>query len=109
LTYFPLPLDFDEVAAYPTIPEGDIQEYHRNLGRLNQVLGSVEKYIHLAFAVLMKEDIVQKMFMMVSYYTIYARIKINVTAHRWLLSKLSWKNLISPIRDMCSSCIRFGE
>jgi hypothetical protein len=77
---FPLSLAFDGVAAYPTIPESDIQEYHRNLARLDQVLGNIEKYIHIAFAALKKEDVVQKMFLMVSYYFAYARIKINVTA-----------------------------
>ncbi|KAI0293836.1 hypothetical protein BC826DRAFT_1014493 [Russula brevipes] len=51
--------DFDGVAGYPTIPESDIQEYHRSLERLDQVLASMEKYIHL-------QDVVQRMFTMMA-------------------------------------------
>ena len=60
--------DFDGVAGYPTIPENDIQEYHRNLERLDQVLANIEKYIHVAFAALKKEDVVLRMFTMVSRF-----------------------------------------
>ncbi|KAH9958566.1 hypothetical protein BC827DRAFT_554469 [Russula dissimulans] len=58
--------DFDGVAGYPTIPESDIQECHRNLERLDQVLANIEKYIHVVFAVLKKEDVVHRMFTMMA-------------------------------------------
>lgn len=58
--------DFDGVASGPTVAECDIQEYHRNLDRLDQVLMNIEKYIHVAFAVLNNEDVVQRVFDMVS-------------------------------------------
>jgi len=64
-------LDFDGVAGYPTIPEGEIQEYNRNLERLDQVLGNIEKYIHIAFAALGKGDMVQRMFTMVSRFNVW--------------------------------------
>ena len=51
---FLLLLDFDGVAGYPTIPEIEIQEYHRNLECLDHVLSNIEKYIHIAFAALGK-------------------------------------------------------
>jgi len=58
--------DFDGVARYPTIPESDIQEYHRNLERLDELLANIEKYIYVAFAVLKKDDVVQRMFTMMA-------------------------------------------
>ncbi|KAI9512951.1 hypothetical protein F5148DRAFT_560177 [Russula earlei] len=58
--------DFDGVAGYPATPESDIQEYHRNLERLDHALANIEKYIHIAFAVLKKEDVVQRMFTMMA-------------------------------------------
>jgi hypothetical protein len=58
--------EFDGVAGYPTIPKSDILEYHRNLRRLDQTLANIEKYIHVAFAALKKEDVVHRMFTMVS-------------------------------------------
>jgi hypothetical protein len=57
---------FNGVAEYPLIPEGDKQEYYRNMEHLDQVLFNIEKYIHLAFAVMKKEDVVERMFTMVS-------------------------------------------
>jgi hypothetical protein len=59
-------LDFTGVAGGPTIPESDVPEYHRNLERLEQVLMAIEKYIHIAFAALKKEEVVTRMFTMVS-------------------------------------------
>jgi len=58
--------DFGGVAGYPTIPEGEIQEYHRNLEPLDHVLSNIEKYIHVAFAALGKGDVVQRMFTMMA-------------------------------------------
>jgi hypothetical protein len=57
---------FNGVVDYLPIPESDKQEYYRNLGRLDQVLFNIEKYIHLAFDVMKKEDVVERMFTMVS-------------------------------------------
>jgi len=57
---------FEGVAGYPQVPETETQEYNRNLERLDLVLGSIEKYIHVAFAVLRKEEVVRRMFTMVS-------------------------------------------
>ncbi|KAI9512946.1 hypothetical protein F5148DRAFT_559685 [Russula earlei] len=48
------------------VPDIDIQEYHRNLQRLDLVLANIEKYIHIAFAVLKKEDIAQRMLEMMA-------------------------------------------
>ena len=62
LINFRLVPNFDRVAS---IPESDIQEYHRNLERLDQVLVNIEKYIHLAFAV-KKGEVVERLFKMVS-------------------------------------------
>jgi hypothetical protein len=61
---FRLVPNFDRVAS--TIPESDIQEYQRNLERLDQVLVNIEKYIHFAFAALKKEEVVGRLFGMVS-------------------------------------------
>jgi len=58
--------DFNGVTGYPTIPESDIQEYNRSLECLDQILGNIEKYIHIAFAALGKEDVVQRMFTMMA-------------------------------------------
>jgi hypothetical protein len=53
------------VACYTPILESVIQEYHRNVEHLDQVLVNIEKYIYLVFAVL-KEETVERMFTMVS-------------------------------------------
>ena len=45
--------------------ESEIQEYNRNLERLGMVLSNIEKYIHIAFVTLRKEDVVRRMFAMV--------------------------------------------
>jgi hypothetical protein len=66
LTRFPLSLDFDGVAGYPPIPDSETQEYCRNLECLDQVLANIERYIPVAFAASKKEDVVQRMFHMVS-------------------------------------------
>ena len=57
---------FDGVAGYPSVPDSEIGEYIRNLERLDMVLGNIERYIHVAFAALRKEDVVRRMFTMVS-------------------------------------------
>ena len=59
------PSGFDGVANC-TVPEIEIQEYVRNLERLDMVLENIEEYIYIAFAALRKEDLVQRMFAMVS-------------------------------------------
>ena len=64
LICFRLAPDFSGVADYPPIPESDKQEYYRNMERLDHVLSNIEKYIHFAFAA-MKEDVVERMFIMV--------------------------------------------
>ncbi|KAH9057865.1 hypothetical protein EDB87DRAFT_1628606 [Lactarius vividus] len=56
---------FDGVAGSP-VPESDISEYTRNLERLDMVLGNIERYIHIAFAALRKEDVVRRMFAMMA-------------------------------------------
>ncbi|KAH8977699.1 hypothetical protein EDB86DRAFT_3000152 [Lactarius hatsudake] len=54
---------FDGVASSP-VPESEIPEYIRNLERLDMVLSNIERYIHIAFAALRKEDVVRRMFNM---------------------------------------------
>jgi hypothetical protein len=49
-----------------SIPETDIQEYQRNLERLDQVLVNIEKYIHVVFAAVKKEEVVERLLKMVS-------------------------------------------
>jgi hypothetical protein len=66
LISFRLVPNFDRVASIQSIPESDIQEYQRNLERLDQVLVSIEKYIHFAFAALKKGEVVERLFTMVS-------------------------------------------
>jgi len=51
---------------HKAVPDSDVQEYHRNLERLDQVLASIEKYIHIAYAALRKEDVVRRMFEMMA-------------------------------------------
>ena len=70
LTGFPSSIEFDGAADNfgATIPESEIQEFRRNLERLDQVLSNIEKYIHIAFAALKKEDVVERMFFMVSWF-----------------------------------------
>ena len=46
--------------------ESESQEYTQNLKRLDEVLGNIEKYIHVAFAALRRDDVVRRMFPMVS-------------------------------------------
>ena len=66
LINFRLVPSFDRFTPIHSIPESDIDEYKRNLERLDQVLGIIEKYIHFAFAALKKEDVVERLFNMVS-------------------------------------------
>jgi hypothetical protein len=63
---FRLVPNFDRVPSMQSMPESDIQEYQRNLERLDQVLTNIEKYIHFAFAALKKEEVVGRLFKMVS-------------------------------------------
>ncbi|KAH9958560.1 hypothetical protein BC827DRAFT_554296 [Russula dissimulans] len=56
----------DANANHKAVPDSDVQEYHRNLERLDQVLANVEKYIHIAFAALEKGDVVRRMFEMMA-------------------------------------------
>jgi hypothetical protein len=63
---FRLVPNFDRVIPVQSIPESDIQEYQRNLERLDQVLVNIEKYIHFAFAALKKGEVVERLFKMVS-------------------------------------------
>jgi hypothetical protein len=63
---FRLVPNFDRVTSIRSIPESDIQEYQRNLERLDQVLINIEKYIHFAFAALKKDVVVGRLFSMVS-------------------------------------------
>ncbi|KAH8981615.1 hypothetical protein EDB86DRAFT_2975264 [Lactarius hatsudake] len=56
---------FDGVASSP-VPESEIPEYIRNLERLDMVLSNIERYIHIAFAALRKEDVVRRMFNMMA-------------------------------------------
>jgi hypothetical protein len=63
---FRLVPNFDRVASIQSIPESDIEEYRRNLERLDQVLANIEKYIHFAFAALKKGEVVERLFKMVS-------------------------------------------
>jgi hypothetical protein len=88
LTGFQFSADFDSVAGYPTMPESDIQEYHHNVECLDQVLASMEKYIHIAYAALKNEDVVQRMFTMVSSVMSGSRLILQ-GGNRWPLRKLS--------------------
>jgi hypothetical protein len=63
---FRLVPNFDRVAPIQSIPESDIQEYQRNLERLDQVLVNMERYIHIAFAAMKKGEVVERLFKMVS-------------------------------------------
>ena len=58
----------DGVAGYP---ESEIQEYTRNLERLDRVLGNIEKYIYVSFVALGKGDVAQRMFTMVSQFDLW--------------------------------------
>ena len=66
LIRFHLAPDFDVAPSHALIPECDIPEYYRNVERLDQVLSNIEKYIHFAFAALKREEVVERMFNMVS-------------------------------------------
>ncbi|KAH9958561.1 hypothetical protein BC827DRAFT_1269411 [Russula dissimulans] len=55
-----------DLAGYPTIPECDVQDFHRNLVHLDQILANIEKYIHFSFAALKKEVVVRRMFSMMA-------------------------------------------
>ena len=68
---FPSRLDLDGLAGYSPVPESDIPEYRRNLDRLDKVLTGIEQYIHVAYATLKKEDVVRRMFTMVSSFSLY--------------------------------------
>lgn len=57
---------FDRVDGYSQVPDNEIQEYIRNLERLDMVLGNIERYIHIAFAALRKEEVVRRMFAMMA-------------------------------------------
>jgi hypothetical protein len=74
--------DCDGVANHSPVLASDIQEYRRNLERLDDALCKIENYIHVAFAVVKKEDIVRRMFTMVSFSMIHPRITSNVTGSR---------------------------
>jgi hypothetical protein len=63
---FRLVPNFDRITPIQPIPESDIQEYQRNLERLDQVLVNIEKYIYFAFAALKNVEVVQRLFKMVS-------------------------------------------
>ena len=63
---FRLAPNFDRVASIQPTQESDIQEYRRNLERLDQVLANIEKYIHFPFAAMKKGDVVERLFKMVS-------------------------------------------
>ncbi len=56
---------FEGVAGSP-VPDIEIRQYIRSLRRLDMVLGNIERYIHIAFAALREEDVVRRMFTMVS-------------------------------------------
>jgi hypothetical protein len=58
--------DFDGTAGHSPIRNEDIQEYIRNLQRLDQTLANIETYIHIAYATLRNPDIVRTLFNMVS-------------------------------------------
>jgi hypothetical protein len=53
--------EFDgiDVAGF-SVPEVDVPEGGRNLNRLDKVLGSIEQYIHIAFAWVQKDDVISK-------------------------------------------------
>jgi hypothetical protein len=68
LICFHIAPDINGVASYAPIPESEIQEYHRHVEHLDQVLAGIEKYIYFAFAVLKQEEIVERMFTVVSLF-----------------------------------------
>ncbi|KAI0246287.1 hypothetical protein BJV78DRAFT_1256099 [Lactifluus subvellereus] len=59
---------FDRVAGHsePPVPESGILEYRRNLEYLIDLLTKIEQYVHVAHATLKKEDVVRRMFTMMS-------------------------------------------
>ncbi|KAH9972701.1 hypothetical protein BGW80DRAFT_1445679 [Lactifluus volemus] len=58
---------FDGVAfARLSVPESDIAEYGRYLDRLDKVLGSIEQYIHHAYAGMNKGDVVRRLYHMMA-------------------------------------------
>jgi hypothetical protein len=81
LTYFHLVPEFSRVATYP-VTESEIQEYHRNLERLGQVLAIIDKYIHVALAALKKEEVFEVVIEMVSRLDlIHVSITINAIGY----------------------------
>jgi hypothetical protein len=69
---FVLVVEFDGVAvASLSVPESDVGEYGRNLDRLDKVLGSIEQYIHIAYASMKKDDVIRRVYHMVSCSSSY--------------------------------------
>jgi hypothetical protein len=69
---FVLVAEFDGVAvASLSVPESDVAEYGRNLDRLDKVLGSIEQYIHVAYASMKKDDVIRRVYHMVSCSSSY--------------------------------------
>jgi hypothetical protein len=64
--------EFDGVGvAGFSVPESDVPEYGRNLDRLDKVLASIEQYIHIAYASMKKDDVVRRVYHMVSCLSPY--------------------------------------
>ena len=59
-------LGFDEIPGYPPVLDDEVQEYNQDLEHLERMLGDIEEYIHIAFASLRKEEVVRRLFTMVS-------------------------------------------
>jgi hypothetical protein len=70
---FVLVAEFDGVAVVSvSVPsESDVAEYGRNLDRLDKVLGSIEQYIHIAYASMKKDDVIRRVYHMVSCSSSY--------------------------------------
>jgi len=90
---------FDGAISFPPIPECDIQEYHRNVERLDQVLSSIEKYIHFAFAVLKKEEIVERMFTMMASVKIQME-ELKKPNPRYVLELHAIRGMIQEVDNM---------
>ncbi|KAH9012698.1 hypothetical protein EDB85DRAFT_2037224 [Lactarius pseudohatsudake] len=56
---------FEGVYGTP-VPDSEISVYIPSLERLDMVLGNIERYVHIAFAALRKEEFVRRMFTMMA-------------------------------------------
>ena len=80
IEFFFLAPDSNGIVSHSPVPESDVPEYRRNLERLDEALCKIEKYIHVAFTILKKEEVVQRMFTMVS---VVCMVRARITTNRY--------------------------